>query len=128
LLGDQLATLKDELEKGELALHEYKTDNGLLSVSFDDQSNMLREEMVKVNQTLAEVKVKLQHVAARRQVLGEIDTSDPSNVPMSEFLEDHLLNELRAKYLDAKRQHQELAGVGKGDSHPDVKSALRRRR
>jgi len=35
--ANQLATLKDELEKGELALHEYKTEQRLLSVSFRDQ-------------------------------------------------------------------------------------------
>jgi len=111
-LGDQLGKLKDELEKGELALHDYKTEKGLLSVSFDDQSNMLREEMQTVNQTLTGVKTKLQHVAARRAALHQVDTSDPASLPMTEFLDDLLLNQWRVKYLDAKRTHEELLNHG----------------
>ena len=39
-LRGQVDNLKQELEGNELALHEYKKDKRILSVSLDDQSNM----------------------------------------------------------------------------------------
>src|SRR4051812_34634891 len=40
-LDTQLVKLKTELESQEMDLHDFKRKNNLLSVSFDDQSNML---------------------------------------------------------------------------------------
>src|SRR5690606_14908523 len=44
-LNVQLTKLKTELDDREVALHEYKRSNQLLSVSIDDQNNLLREEI-----------------------------------------------------------------------------------
>ena len=39
----QLDKLKVDLESSEMALHDYKMTENILSVAFDDQSNSLRE-------------------------------------------------------------------------------------
>src|SRR5260370_32480087 len=48
-LRGQLDKLKVELETSERALHGYKMDNTILSLSIDDQSNMPREAKKQLN-------------------------------------------------------------------------------
>jgi capsular exopolysaccharide synthesis family protein len=122
-LGGQLGKLKDELEKGELALHDYRMEKSLLSVSIDDQTNMLREEMTKFNDALTQVKIRLEHISARREALQKIDETNLMDFPSTDLLEDHFLEGLRSNYASAKRDREALLAQGKGDSHPEVKAA-----
>jgi succinoglycan biosynthesis transport protein ExoP len=122
-LRDQLDKLKDELEKGELALHGYKMEKGILSVAIDDQSNMLREEMTKYNETLSTIRTHLAHITARRDEILKIDPEDPSTLGATELLDDHVLSDLRTEYIQARREREALVGSGKGESHPEVRAA-----
>ena len=45
----RLDKLKVDLESSEMALHEYKMDKNILSVAFDDQTNMLRGQMAQIS-------------------------------------------------------------------------------
>ena len=72
-LGGQVAKLKEDLEHSELALHEYKKDNRILSVSLDEQSNMLREEMTQLNTELTRVNSRREELKARVEQLDKID-------------------------------------------------------
>jgi capsular exopolysaccharide synthesis family protein len=122
-LRGRLDTLKTELESSEMALHEYKEDKNILSVAFDDQSNMLREEMKQVNDALTSVRTKREEVAARRAELAKIKAEDPKDLPASELLQNDLLKQLRSTYEDAVRERDGLIGGGKGKNHPDVLAA-----
>src|SRR5262249_839240 len=66
---------------------------------------------------------KLEHVAARRDMLMKVDPIDPIDLPMSELLEDHLLDALRVQYIEGKKTLEQLQANGKGEGHPDVKAA-----
>src|SRR5690606_13918560 len=57
-LRGQEGTLKKELERQELDLHKYKKDKNILSLSMDEQSNMLRAEMSKLNELLTDVRAQ----------------------------------------------------------------------
>ena len=122
-LNEQTGKLKEELEKTELSLHEYKKDKRILSVSLDDQSNMLREEMQQLNHALTEVQTRRQGLVARYSELEKIDATDPDNVPASELLSNPLLTNLRAEYIEAKGVRASLLAGGKGEQHPSVTSA-----
>jgi len=122
-LDTQLGTLKTELETQEMDLHDFKKRNNLLSVSFDDQSNMLRAQIQQLNTSLTELKTRREHVAARVEVLKGIDPADPATIPHSELLGDAALEPLRAGLLEAKNDFERLVAVGKGENHPEVQAA-----
>lgn len=122
-LRSQLDKLKVDLESSELSLHEYKKDKNILSVAFDDQSNMLREEMRQINEALTEVRTRREEVAARRAELAKVKAEDPTDLPASELLQSTLLQQLRQRYEDALRDREALIGAGKGPKHPEMEAA-----
>jgi succinoglycan biosynthesis transport protein ExoP len=122
-LRSQLGTLRSGLEASEMALHEFKKSKSILSVSLDDQSNMLREEMKQLNQSLAEVRVKREKTVARVQALRALTGDDPSNLPALELIESPVLQKLRTSYVEALTKVDSLRGQGKGDNHPEFRAA-----
>jgi polysaccharide biosynthesis transport protein len=122
-LRGQLDKLKVDLESSEMALHEYKERKNILSVAFDDQSNMLREEMKQINEALTSVRTKREEIVARRAELSKVRVDNPTNLPASELLQSVLLQDLRKKYDDAVRERDGLTRGGKGKNHPDVQAA-----
>ncbi|MBM4364377.1 MAG: protein tyrosine kinase, partial [Deltaproteobacteria bacterium] len=125
-LHGQMGTLKSELEASEMALHEYKRAKNILSVSMDDQSNMLRAELQQLGLALTGVRAKIEAVVARRAELAKVDTADPANIPASELLSSTALQGMRSQYVAAGAEIATLAGAGKGDDHPEVKAARAR--
>lgn len=125
-LSGQTSKLKDELEKSELALHGYKKDKQILSVSLDDQSNMLRGEMQQLSEALTRVGARREELKARAQELAKVDPEDPTNLPTSELLGSDLLSGLRRSYMEAKNELGSLLGLGKGLSHPEAAAAAAR--
>jgi succinoglycan biosynthesis transport protein ExoP len=125
-LREQLGKLKTDLETSELALHNYKNDKQILSVSLEEQSNMLREEMTRLNQALTDVRARKEHVASRERELAKLSADDPAEVPSAELLENQLLSSLRTTYIQAKAEILSLEGSGKGVNHPDVQAASAR--
>jgi capsular exopolysaccharide synthesis family protein len=119
-LGTQLAKLKQELDESERALHDYKSGKQILSVSLDDQSNMLREEITQLNSSLISVKTRREAVAAKVAQLSRLDGTDPINLPSQALLDSAVLQTLRAKYVDAKTERDALLAEGKGANHPQV--------
>jgi capsular exopolysaccharide synthesis family protein len=122
-LDTQLGKLKTELESQEMDLHEFKKRTNLLSVSFDDQSNMLRAEIQQLNSTLTELKARQEKVAARLAVLQEINPEDPAATPQTELFANAALEPLRMAYISAKRDLERLTTMGKGENHPEVQAA-----
>jgi polysaccharide biosynthesis transport protein len=118
-LDTQLGKLKNDLESQEMELHDFKKSNNLLSVSFDDQSNMLRAQILQLNATLTELKAKRETVAARLSVLQHINIDDPADIPDSAMFATTLVP-LRANYTIARTELGRLAAMGKGDSYPEV--------
>lgn len=122
-LEGQLKKLKKELEDDEFALHDYKKRKNILSLSLDDQSNMLRGEMGKLNELLTEVRAKRENVDSRRQELRKVNLSDPTDLPARELLESALLQALRTSYVESIRDRDSLLAAGKGTEHPTVAAA-----
>ncbi len=126
-LRNQVENLKSELESSENALQDYKAGHRVLSVSLDDQSNMLRQEMQQLTTALTAVRVRRTQVEARVFELSHIDPSN-TNVAMPDQsqLRNVTLEELRAELKNAEAEHAALIGAGKGDNHPLVASAAAR--
>lgn len=122
-LRDQLGKLKTELESSEMALHNYKKTNNILSLSMDDQSNMLREEMSKLNDTLTIRKADREKIASRVFELKKVKNDDPADLPSQELLANQLLQELRKDYIESGRTRAGLISSGKGENYPEVAAA-----
>jgi len=125
-LRDQLTKLKVDLEGSELALHEYKSEKHILSVSMEEQSNMLRAEMTRLNEVLTDVRARREHIASRAAELKKVSSEDPVDLPSAELLENSLLSTLRTAYMQAKAELAGISGSGKGPNHPDVVAATAR--
>lgn len=122
-LGNQVQSLKKELEASEMALHDYKKDKNILSVSMDDQYNMLRGEIEQLNQALTTTRATRENIGARRTELLKINPDDPSGVPATDVLNDALLQRLRGDYVSAVTQREVMMASGKGPAHPEVAAA-----
>jgi capsular exopolysaccharide synthesis family protein len=122
-LDVQLAKLKEELGERELALHDFKKDNQILSVSMDDQNNMLRDEMQQLNHELTRVRTAIEEIRSRYDLLAKIDAADPIKLPIQELLDSTVLQRLRQDYIDAKKEHAALLELGKGEKHPSALAA-----
>jgi capsular exopolysaccharide synthesis family protein len=115
--------LNKELESSELQLHKYKEDKNILSVEFDDKSNMLREEIAQLNQTLTNIRTRRIEVAARRAELAKVPADDPSSLPATELLNSAVLSQLRQDYIKAVRDRDGLLKSGLGRAHAAVQEA-----
>ncbi len=125
-LRTQLNTLKTDLETSEMTLHDFKLKKNILSVSIDDQSNMLRSTMQSLNEELTRVRAKQVEVETRKNELDKVNPEEPSKLPASELLNSAMLTSMRQQYLEAVRDRDALAGEGKGANHPDVRAAAAR--
>src|SRR5690606_26267241 len=122
-LRSQLDGLWRDLESSEMALHEYKKRKNILSVSMDDQSNMLRQEMQQLNQVLTQLRARREHISARVETLNRLVTTDTSTSPALELIESPVLQKLREAHVIADQALQSLMEQGKGENHPEVRSA-----
>lgn len=122
-LNEQMNKLKVDLESSEMALHDYKKSNNLLSAQFDDRSNMLREQMAQLNQLLTAVRAKGKEAQARRDQVAKVKIDDPSELPAFELLQSTVLQQLRSSYSEAKREREALLRGGKGENYDAVKAA-----
>jgi capsular exopolysaccharide synthesis family protein len=125
-LRGQTDKLKSELEASELALHEYKKSKRILSVSLDDQSNMLRGEMQQLSTALTTVNSRKEALTARVRELDKVDANDVTSLPASELLSSSLLSSLRQEHSQAKGELDSLLGSGKGEKYPEVEAARAR--
>ena len=122
-LRTQLETLKVDLESNEMALHDYKKHKNMLSVAFDNQSNMLRGEMTQINEALTTVRTHREEVSARVAELRKVSSNNPATLPASELVQSPLLGQLRLSYQKAVADRDALLGAQKGPRHTEVMAA-----
>jgi len=122
-LGGQLDHVKQDLNRNEDALHEFKRNNDLPSTSINEASNMLRIEMQEFDTALTQTRTKKAQIGARAAELAKVSPDNPDALPASELLASSYLQELRGQYQAAVSEHGALLAEGKGANHPLVKRA-----
>jgi capsular exopolysaccharide synthesis family protein len=122
-LNGQLDHIKQDLERAENSLYEFKQRNDLPSTSINEASNMLRVEMQELDTALTRTRIKKEELNARYQELSKIVADNPDQLPASELLASQFLQAQRAQYQDALKERLSLVAEGKGDNHPLVKRA-----
>jgi capsular exopolysaccharide synthesis family protein len=118
-LGDQLVDLKKQLETSELELYEFKRENNILSVSLEDNRNILSNEIQKLADAASEAKTKKIQLAARRKILIDLRSDDPVDNPTPDPKDGDVISKLRETYADQSAKLLELKGKYL-DKHPLV--------
>lgn len=118
-LGNQLDTLRQELESSELALHEFKESHNVLSVSMEDRQNLVAKEIESFNEALTAARQRRIELAARVSRLQSALNDDPLEASGTVFDQRSALQELR-EALRTKLAEKERLSVRYGVSHPQI--------
>jgi len=114
-LADQLDGLKDQLEKSELRLYEFKRDNDILAASFEDRQSIVSQRLGALNDALtrqrtrrAELDARVRTLAeARRRVAGgELDALEA----VAPVAQSTLITTLKLRLLQLGEEQAETAG------------------
>jgi len=116
-LSTQLDTLQRQLEGSELALHEFKAENNVLSVSMEDRQNLIAADMEALNTALTQTRIKRIELAARaRQLRGAVE-ADALTPTASAIAANATISGLREQ-LRTKMSERDSIVVRYGDGHP----------
>lgn len=122
-LRDQVQKLQTELENSEGDLHKFKKDRNLLSVSLNDQNNLLRSEITAVQTAVTQANIKRSQLLSRANALAKVTRSNPEEVPANELMADSMLLQLRNEYIRTRAELVQLKTSGRLENHPDVQQA-----
>lgn len=124
-LGKQLSQFRQKLTESELALHNFKTENNVLSVGLEDRQNIINRNIERYSAALADAKARAIALAARLAELEDANQEDPLQVNVSVVVDHPRVQALRAAY---EEKEDELAAlqVRYGERHPEVLALQRR--
>ncbi len=125
-LNNQVDHIKQDLDQNENALHKFKQENDLPSLSINEASNMLRQEMQDLDTALTHTRTRKEEFAARNAVLSKVTSDNPDQLASSELLSNPYLSALRAQYQQAVKDRETLLVSGKLENHPLVREATQK--
>lgn len=117
-LARQLESTREHLNESEHALHEFKKQHNVLSVSVESRQNLLAEEIREYNERLTETRARRIELQARLERL-ERGRAQPEAVQDNAAGEDSELDALRST-LQSKTTERASLSVRYGDSHPKI--------
>lgn len=118
-LNDQLGTLKDDLEKSERALSDFRLKNNILSISLEDRHSLLTNQLEAVVREITALEIRRIELAAKSSELNASKQDDPLSASTPDLLTNELLTSYRLAYANYMKDVEELATT-LGDNHPKV--------
>lgn len=119
-LGNQLDQLRRELDASELALHTFKQDHNILSVSMEDRQNLVAAEIEALSKALTDARQRRIEMSARvSRLRGALDEGDPLETSGVVFDERSGLQGLR-ETLREKLAERQRTSTRYGDAHPQI--------
>ncbi|MBO6937191.1 MAG: polysaccharide biosynthesis tyrosine autokinase [Deltaproteobacteria bacterium] len=118
-LGEQLDSLRQELNTSELALHEFKEEHNVLSVSMEDRQNLVAREIQAFNEALTDARQRRIQLNARVQRLRAANREDPLSVDAPVLDENQAITALRQSLREKLAEQQRLASRY-GPNHPEM--------
>jgi len=118
-LGQQVDTLRGRLEASETALHDFKREHGVLSVSVEDRQSLVANEIQKLSEALTDSSIRRIALQSRVAELRRAATRDPLEWSPVEALPtvQSLRERLRAKLVE-----RDAAAQRYGDAHPKMQA------
>jgi capsular exopolysaccharide synthesis family protein len=108
-LGTQLDSLRDQLGESEDALHAFKMEHNILSVSMEDRQNLVASDITHFNEALTAVRTRRIELQARAARLHSVmDDEAPENAAAA-FPENETISALRATLREKLSEREGLA-------------------
>lgn len=112
-INRQLAEVKMDLEKSELALHKYSAENNI--VSLDTSQNLILSQLTELDKSLAQVTAEK---TAKESLYKSVESGNPNEI--IEILSDPIIQGLKAEYNRLLVDYSNLSASFKPD-YPPVK-------
>jgi succinoglycan biosynthesis transport protein ExoP len=121
-LSSQLDNLKSDLDESESALHNFKEQNHVLSLSLEERQNIIANEIQSFSKSLTDAKIKHIELDARLEQLELARQADsPLDIRLAVTDSNDAIEALRREYRD-RLTEREASSVRFGDSHPLIQA------
>lgn len=118
-LSGQLSDLKRKLEDSELALHEFKKESNIISVSLEDRQSMISQTLTELNSRLSETRARRIELEALRDQARRARTDGLSPESLESIATSTVIQNLKQSISQLKQEQAELASRYTG-KHPRV--------
>jgi capsular exopolysaccharide synthesis family protein len=120
-LGTQVDELQDELHAADEALHRFKQEHDVLSLSMEERQNLIANEIELLSRSLTETRVRRIQLQSRVGQLRSAVDSDPLTAASPALAELASVQELRTQ-LRLKQAEMESLRTRYGGAHPRMVS------
>jgi succinoglycan biosynthesis transport protein ExoP len=120
-LDHQLTVLRKELDEAELALHDFKKGQHVLSVSMEDRQNLVASDIQATHDRLTQVRNQRIELEARWRRLKASLGEGPDEIDPSVIADHPALSGLAVELREKKKEHDALA-VKYGNEHPTMQT------
>ncbi|HEY8430072.1 MAG TPA: polysaccharide biosynthesis tyrosine autokinase [Sandaracinaceae bacterium] len=118
-LAERSDELRSRLEASELALHRFKQEHNVLSVSMEDRQNLLAADITHHNTKLQEARSRRRQLEARAARIRALVESEDVEAAAAAFPENAALTAMRTE-LRAKIAQQESLSRRYGPNHQQM--------
>ena len=118
-LGTQVDELQGELQQADEALHHFKQEHDVLSLSMEDRQNLIANEIELLSRSLTETHVHRIELQSRVAQLREVVERDPLTAATPTIDELGSVQDLRAR-LRLKEAELESLRTRYGPAHPQM--------
>jgi polysaccharide biosynthesis transport protein len=124
-LSGQLDDTSKKLERSEMALHTFRRTNNVLSVSLNDQQNVVTEKIKQFSAGLSNAQMRRFEVAAELDELRAANRPNPFDAHTGVFANNGSVATLREKYETAVVDRDALVAKY-GVNHPQMQAVQAR--
>lgn len=124
-LSGQLDDVSKRLESSEHAVHDFRRENNVLSVSLEDQQNGVSQTLTSFSAALTAATTRRIQIQAQLKQLEAAMQDDPLQVHARLVSDSEAVSDLRQRYHEAIVQRDGLAGRY-GPQHPEMRNVQSR--
>lgn len=120
-LGEQLDSLKGQLERSELSLHQFVEEKATFTMPLEEQQTLVASDIQRMNGKLGEVRLARIELTAHVDALRSANRENPLEVVHPDITDSTAVQDLRERYFELDAQRKALA-VKYGDEHPQIRA------
>ncbi|MDH5674596.1 MAG: polysaccharide biosynthesis tyrosine autokinase [Myxococcales bacterium] len=124
-LAEQLDSLKNQLERSELQLHEFTEEHEELNVPIDEQKKIVAADIHRFSGTLADARTRRIELEAKLDALQTANRENPLEVHATALSQNETISKLRSAYIEAEALRSELS-TQYGAEHPKMTAVTAR--
>jgi len=116
----QSLNLKKNLEGSEKVLFDFKSDNNVLSTTFEEKQSLLSSTITKLTNKLTDQSILKNSITSKIEEYAKSDTENPEEMFLKEVSKDSsVARDLKIKYLEAGSRLDEKEKFY-GEKHPVI--------